>query len=122
MKRIFRLTGVLVLLFLVSFDSAGARPRKARIKLSPGQPAVVMIDGSLDPPLLRIKQGTTVEWINNGESRTVAASDASFTSGVLKPGKSFQHTFKKRGRYAYRCRIHEGVEEKEITGAILVTR
>ena len=122
MSRIFRISGALVLLSLVSFNSASAESRKTRMNHFAGQTAVVMINGSLDPPLLKVKQGTTVEWINNGETRTVAASDASFSSGVLKPGKSFQHTFRKRGRYSYRCRLAEGNSGSEIAGTIFVTR
>jgi plastocyanin len=122
MSTIFRIAGAVVLISSVFLVCASARPRKVRPSqfAAVHQPAVVMINGSLDPQVLKVKQGTTVEWINNSDRLTVAASDASFKSGVLKPGENFQHTFQKRGRYSYRC--ESGRPGGEISGTIVVTR
>jgi plastocyanin len=124
MSRMFRSAGVFVLFLLAAFDYASAGPRKVHVNqfAASRQPSVVMINGELDPPVLKVKEGTVVEWINNGDSRRIAAKDASFTSGVLKPGASFQHTFNKRGRYEYRCRSQQEKMGGDIAGTILVTK
>jgi plastocyanin len=36
----------------------------------------------------------------------VDAEDGSFSSGTIKSGKTFSHTFKKAGKYAYSCHLH----------------
>ena len=122
MPRIFRIAGAVVLISSVFVDCASARPRKLRASQFDAmkQPAVVMINDTLDPQILKVKQGTTVEWINNGDCLEVAASDASFKSGMLKQGENFQHTFQKRGRYGYRCESSQ--RGSDISGTIVVTR
>jgi plastocyanin len=123
MLRIFRSLGALVVLLAISLYPASAQ-HKLRMNQFSGnhQPAVVMIDSSLDPPVLKVKQGTTVEWINNGDGRTVVASDHSFSSGVLKPGANFQHTFERRGKFEYLCRSREAKSGGDISGKIVVTK
>jgi plastocyanin len=80
-----------------------------------------MIQGTaLDPQVLRVKRGTTVEWINNGDCDVVDAADNSFSSGVLKQGGAFRYTFNKRGTYRYRC--HDGNAARAMSGSIVVTR
>lgn len=124
MFRIFRTTSAFVLLLSVISDSASARSHRVRANQfdAVNQPAVVMISSSLDPQVLKVKQGTTVEWINNGDCRVVAGSDNSFNSGVLKQGQNFRHTFEKHGRYTYQCRAGEGKAGGQVSGTIVVTR
>jgi plastocyanin len=123
MLRIFRSLGALVLLLSMSLNAASAQ-HKVRVNQFSGnhQPAVVMIDSSLDPPVLKVKQGTTVEWINNGDGRAVVATDHSFSSGILKPGANFQHTFDRRGKFEYLCRSREAKSGGDIWGKIVVTK
>ena len=124
MSRMFRSAGVFVLFLSVMLDCANARPRKVHANqfAASGQPSVVMINGELDPPVLKVKEGTIVEWINNSEIHRIAAKDDSFSSGVLKPGENFRHTFAKRGRYEYRCGSQEGKTGGDIAGIIVVTK
>jgi plastocyanin len=59
------------------------------------------------PSTLHVKKGQTITWKNNDNSdHTVDAEDGSFASGTIKSGKTFSHTFKKAGKYAYSCRLH----------------
>ena len=70
--------------------------------------------------------GGVVQWNNDDESSSVygstgvthniTADDASFTSGSLPPGNTFQHTFTGAGDYAYHCSIHPTMK-----GTITVT-
>lgn len=125
MLGIFRSSGVFVLLLPLLCESASAGSHKIRMNQfdTSKQTAVVMINGSLDPEVLKVKQGTTVEWINNGEGQSVAAKDESFKSGVLKPGANFQHTFSKPGKYMYRCLLYTGEDaSRKAEGTIIVTK
>jgi plastocyanin len=59
------------------------------------------------PATLHIKKGQSVTWKNNDNiDHTVDAEDGSFSSGTIKSGKTFTHTFKKAGKYAYSCHLH----------------
>ena len=123
MVKVFRLAGVFVLVLPLFRPSASAAQHKARWSQfdAGSQPAVVMINGGiLDPAVLKVKQGTTVEWINNNGQGTVDATGNGFQSGVLKPGDNFRYTFDKRGTYHYRCRLQD--VGAEIPGTIVVTK
>jgi plastocyanin len=57
-----------------------------------------------------------VQWVNNdqnsgvyggtGTTHNITADDASFSSGNLAPGATFERTFTVAGTYAYHCSIH----------------
>ena len=123
MVKVFRVAGVFVLVLPLLLHCASAAQHKARWSQfdAGSQPAVVMINGgALDPVVLKVKQGTTVEWINNNGQGTVDASGDAFQSGVLKPGDNFRYTFDKRGTYHYRCLLQDA--NAEIAGTIVVTK
>jgi plastocyanin len=71
--------------------------------------------------------GGVVKWINNdasssvygstGVTHNITADDASFTSGNLPPGNTFEHTFTVAGSYAYHCSIHPTMK-----GTVTVTQ
>jgi len=64
-------------------------------------------DRAFHPGNLRIKKGESVTWRNKDDiDHTVDAEDGSFSSGTIKSGKTFSHTFKKAGKYAYSCHLH----------------
>ena len=52
--------------------------------------------------------GATVTWKNlDSTAHTVTAKDGTtFNSHTLAPGKTFSHTFSKRGAFDYSCTIH----------------
>src|SRR5204862_1349528 len=59
------------------------------------------------PNKITIKKGETVTWKNFDDlDHSVDAEDGSFSSGTIKKGKTFSHTFKKPGRYDYACHLH----------------
>jgi plastocyanin len=86
------------------------------------------------PGAVRVPVGTTVRWVNNsGDTHTVSndpksASDAknvstpagaaTFNSGEIKPGGTFEHRFTVPGEYHYVCEPHE---EMGMTGTVVVT-
>jgi plastocyanin len=75
-----------------------------------GDTARVSMDKNLfTPQVLRIKPGTTVEWVND-EKRTSHSvffeTEGLAESDRLFPGDSWKRAFDKAGTYPYRCGPH----------------
>lgn len=79
---------------------------------SPAKPAARTVSTGIKninyvQPRLQITVGTTVEWKNNDPlPHTVTATDKSFDSGLIQPGKTYRHTFTKAGTYNFFCVPH----------------
>jgi hypothetical protein len=75
----------------------------------PTGPAVTVIikARAFDPPIITIKEGTTVTWINEDPMlhSVVHLPEENhgelFNSGTLSSGQSFSFTFVEKGRYKY---------------------
>jgi plastocyanin len=71
------------------------------------------------PPVLTVKAGTVVTWLNQDGAPHAIASDTSsaiaFSSDPLATGASYTFTFAKPGTYPYHCSIHPSM-----TGTIIV--
>ena len=83
-----------------------------------------------DPPVIHVKVGDTITWINNDqEGHTVTSGkspgrmgvlnqeqgsfgkpDGIFDSGKFMPNDSWTHTFEKAGTFPYFCTIHPWME------------
>jgi plastocyanin len=89
-----------------------------------------------DPEKVTIKAGEAVRWVNDnaGPSHTVTTDPSlvqneddvespdgakPFSSGVIKPGKFYQHAFEVPGTYRYACAPHEG---SKMFGVVVVTK
>jgi len=73
-------------------------------------------DGSFDPPVLTMKAGTTVTWVNNDDiPHLVSEKDGKFRSSALDTGDKFSQTFSTAGTVEYFCAIHP-----HMTGKIVV--
>lgn len=75
-----------------------------------GETVRVSMDKNLFvPQVLKIKPGTTVEWVND-EKRTSHSvffeKEGLAESDRLFPGESWKRTFDKAGTYPYRCGPH----------------
>jgi plastocyanin len=58
-------------------------------------------------PRLQVTVGTTIEWTNNDPMpHSVTATDRSFNSGLINPGKTYRHTFTKAGTFSFFCMPH----------------
>lgn len=86
-------------------------------KTSDNTVTIVIKDLRFNPPKVTITEGMTVRWINEDTTAHTSTSDdysvdattqpeGAWTSKVLNPGDSFEHTFKKTGSYPYACQIH----------------
>ena len=59
------------------------------------------------PDDLKVEEGTTVVWRNNGTTlHTVTADDGTFDSGELAPGETFTYTFERSVALRYACTPH----------------
>ena len=78
---------------------------------------VVRIDNfSFNAPVLTVKRGTTVTWVNGDDiPHTVVAANGAFKSKVLDTDERFSFTFAKPGQFSYFCSLHP-----HMTGKIIV--
>jgi plastocyanin len=71
---------------------------------------------TFDPPILTMKAGTTVTWVNNDDiPHLVSEKDGKFRSSALDTGDKFSQTFSAVGTIEYFCAIHP-----HMTGKIVV--
>jgi plastocyanin len=71
-----------------------------------GTYTVVIDNMQFSPATLRLRPGDQVVWINKDPVPHTVTAAGAFDSGSLAPGKSWQITMSKRGRYAYHCNFH----------------
>ena len=72
---------------------------------------------TFDPPVLTVKAGTTVIWINADDiPHVVSEKDGKFRSSALDTDDKFSLTFSAAGTVEYFCAIHP-----HMTGKIVVT-
>ena len=72
---------------------------------------------TFDPPILTVKAGTTVIWINADDiPHVVSEKDGKFRSSALDTDDKFSLTFSAAGTVEYFCAIHP-----HMTGKIVVT-
>jgi plastocyanin len=56
--------------------------------------------------------------VQNEDDVQIPDGDKPFSSGVIKPGKFYQHIFEVPGTYRYACAPHEG---SRMIGVVVVT-
>jgi plastocyanin len=78
-----------------------------------GAPKVEIEDFAFHPPTLRVGVGARVVFANRSNV-THTATQKSFNTGRIKPGKSVAITFKQKGAFAYHCSIHPSMHGKVI--------
>jgi plastocyanin len=66
------------------------------------------------PPTLRVAKGSRVVFANASGVTHTATRDGGFDSGLIKPGKSFAVSFKRKGTFPYRCLIHPSMHGRVI--------
>ena len=103
---------------MASAITAGALamiPASIAVAAAPGA-SVKIANFTFQAPVLTVKPGTAVTWINGDDiPHTIVAKDSGFRSKVLDTGDRFTFTFAKAGEYDYFCSIHP-----RMTGKIIV--
>jgi plastocyanin len=81
--------------------------------------SITTINGTFafSPQTVTITVGMTIIWTNNTTvSHTVTSNSGHpLNSGLIAPGGTFRHTFKRAGTFGYHCSIHPFM-----TGTIIV--
>ena len=71
---------------------------------------------TFEPPVLTVKVGTTVTWVNDDDiPHLVSEKDGKFRSSALDTDATFSQTFKDVGTIEYFCVLHP-----HMTGKIVV--
>ena len=84
---------------------AGAPLVKEKTEQAEGLVSIANFE--FDPAVTKVSGGTAVAWRNDDSApHTVSATDGSFDSDTLDPGKDFSFVFDEPGTYDYRCNIH----------------
>jgi plastocyanin len=89
--------------------ATAAATREASSQASPGTEActIDIRDLAYHPAQTEIAVGTTVTWTNSDTvPHTATATDGTFDSGILDPGKSYSFTFEEAGTFDYSCLVH----------------
>jgi plastocyanin len=115
------MTSSLSLLFLlVAINHAEGKTFEVKIPKGASESE----DAHFKPKTLTIGKGDTVKWVNKDSTlHTVTSGEPSsntvgtlFDSPYMAAGKSWEHTFKKTGKFDYYCTLHPS-----ITGKIVVS-
>jgi len=62
---------------------------------------------TFEPPVLTVKVGTTVTWVNDDDiPHLVSEKDGKFRSSALDTGDKFSQAFKTPGTVEYFCVLH----------------
>jgi plastocyanin len=127
----------LPLLLVLALPALGALGKhKAGDQSAPAATVHMTAANKFDPEKVTIKSGEAVRWVNDnaGPSHTVTTDPSMvqnendveipdgaqpFSSGVIKPGRFYQHVFQVPGTYRYACAPHEG---SKMVGVVVVTR
>jgi plastocyanin len=75
---------------------------------------VVLKSIKFTPRKITIHKGGTVRWVWKDGAIAHNVTGKGYHSATIKKG-SFRHTFKKAGKFSYRCTIHPGM-----TGTVIV--
>jgi amicyanin len=79
-------------------------------------PQVKIANFTFEPPVLTVKVGTTVTWVNDDDiPHLVSEKDGKFRSSALDTDATFSQTFKDAGTIEYFCVLHP-----HMTGKIVV--
>ncbi|HEY6937399.1 MAG TPA: plastocyanin/azurin family copper-binding protein [Terriglobales bacterium] len=133
-SRLWRALPLLLLLTLPAASVLGKH--KADDQAAPAATVHMTAANKFDPEKVTIKAGEAVRWVNEnaGPSHAVTTDSSMvqnendveipdgakpFSSGVIKPGKFYQHTFEVPGTYRYACAPHEG---SKMLGVVVVTK
>ncbi|HWO47198.1 MAG TPA: cupredoxin domain-containing protein [Solirubrobacterales bacterium] len=75
--------------------------------------SVSIVNFAFKPGTLKVKRGARVTFANTADT-THTASSGSFDTRRIAPGTSKTVQFKKRGTFAYHCKIHPFMKGKVV--------
>ena len=102
-----RALAALIALMALVIINGNANAADAQVKIA---------NFTFEPPVLTVKVGTTVTWVNDDDiPHLVSEKDGKFRSSALDTDATFSQTFKDAGTIEYFCVLHP-----HMTGKIVV--
>ena len=97
---------VVAVTVVLAVGSIGASACSSTSDASTEQPAIAatvhIVDGAFEPRVVEIEPGGTVMWINDDvTTHSIVFLRASLRSGVIRPTRSWVHTFDLAGTFRY---------------------
>lgn len=87
--------------------ASAARELAASLGLISQQEVIVEVKDMAFPPVIRVKPGTKVTWVNRDAMKhSVIADDEGFRTGLFGKGESVSVTFGRVGDFPYYCGPH----------------
>lgn len=77
---------------------------------------IAMRDDLFSPKTVRVARGTTIKWVNRGESAHTTTSRSGLWDRTLSSGQSYSRRFNRAGTFKYICRFHD-----DMIGKIVVS-
>lgn len=116
MKATIRISGMAILLAVLTFGGPGSTFAAAPDNKSASEVAVKIDNFSFSPATITVAVGTTIRWTNRDDiPHTVVSEDkTTFKSKVLDTDEQFTYTFTKPGTYSYFCSIHPKMTAKVV--------
>ncbi len=126
------LLSLLLIPFVAMINSGNVHAANVTVQMRPGCASAAGCDMGFDPTQVQVAIGDTVVWYNDDSAgHTVTSgkpgdSDAGslFDSTkdpagfLIKPLKSWQHTFDKAGTYPYFCKVHPFMVGTVVVGGV----
>jgi plastocyanin len=106
---------VLVAMLVMGAEALAAKPGPA----SSGPrvtKTIAMRDDLFSPKTVRVARGTTIKWVNRGESVHTTTSRSGLWDRTLSSGQSYSRRFNRGGTFKYVCRFHD-----DMIGKIVVS-
>ena len=103
-------------LAVLTLSAAGPEAAAVQKAPKPQTHAVAIDASSFQQDYLAVNAGDTIVWTNRDFfPHTVTATNGSFDSKEIPPGKSWKYTVKVKGTFDYKCAYHS-----TMTGVIRV--
>jgi plastocyanin len=94
--------------------AAKPRPEASGLRVTK---TIAMKDNLFKPKTVTVARGTTIKWVNRGESaHTTTSRKTGLWDRTLSSGQSYSRKFKRAGTFKYFCKFHDGM-----VGKIVVT-
>ena len=89
-----------------------------RVSFADDGSQVVIGNFAFVPPLLRVKAGTTVTWVNRDDiPHSIVCPPLSVHSHPMDSDESFSYTFAQAGTYNYMCGLHPFMHGQVVVSA-----
>lgn len=116
--KLFAPLPVLASLLLAAASVAGGVSTAGSTAAAQSASTVHIANFTFSPPMISVKAGTTVTWVNDDDiPHTVVSTSGTFKSKVLDTGDRFSFTFAKPGEFGYFCSLHPHMTGKVVVRA-----